>query len=413
MHLHFNAISEPGKPGSKWQRLFKTHWEEYRGWFISKGASFPDLKTSQAALKKYMPEMWPNYKRFCKLANADEIAARFLTGFQPPPYLSGCSQAVLTGNNIKLIRNYDHHPDLTEGTQLLSAWNGKKVIVTSDCLIGAIDGMNEDGLAISLTFGGRSVVGMGFGIPFILRYILEFCSNVKEAVEALKRIPSHMSYNVTVVDRTGAFKTVLVAPDRSPVVTDLAFTTNHQGTIEWPENAAFNKTLERSAFLENILSRKEIDANAVADSFLQPPLYNTRFSEGFGTLYTLIYQPVKGTVQMRWPNEDLAQSFEGFQEHSKLINLDQQKPVQTLISPWDQASMDIFARIEQKANDRTVNQINWQVTETLIDAMAKAKPSVDKEQLKSLRHRMMSRGKLSWEVISDFWSYIGKGAPGK
>ena len=175
MQLHFNAISEPGKPGSKWQKLYNTHWSAYKSWLKSKGTTnYPDLKTSQEALKKYMPEMWPTYQRLCKLAKGDKVAARFLTGFQPPAYISGCSQAVTTGKDIQLVRNYDFHPDLMEGTQLLTSWNGKKVIATSDCLIGVVDGMNEDGLAISLTFGGRKEVGVGFGIPFILRYVLEF-----------------------------------------------------------------------------------------------------------------------------------------------------------------------------------------------------------------------------------------------
>lgn len=323
MQLHFNSISEPTQPGRKWKKLFNTYWPAYEAWLNAKGASPPpDLKTSVAALEYYMPEMLPTYKRFCQLINADELAARFLTGFQPPAYISACSQAVLTEEKIQLVRNYDYHPDLIEGTLLMSAWNGKKVMANSDCLIGAVDGMNEDGLVISLTFGGRKVVGEGFGIPFILRYVLEFCSNVKEAVAALTRIPSHMSYNVTVIDKSGVFKTVQMAPDRAPVVTDATFTTNHQGMVDWPENAQFNKTLERSAFLENLLSQNP-DADKIGDNFLQPPLYNTRFAEGFGTLYTVVYRPAEGRVQMRWPNDNVLQTFADFREGYKLINYNQ------------------------------------------------------------------------------------------
>lgn len=90
--------------------------------------------------------------------DADPVAAKFLTGFQPPAYISACSQAVLVDKEIQLVRNYDYHPELMEGTILLSAWNGKKVMATVDCLVGVVDGINEDGLAISLTFGGRKEV---------------------------------------------------------------------------------------------------------------------------------------------------------------------------------------------------------------------------------------------------------------
>jgi predicted choloylglycine hydrolase len=324
MQLHFNTISEPDVPGVKWKQLFDSYWPAYHAWLHSKDPFYvSDLQTSQEALKKYMPKMWPIYKHFCKLTNGDPIVAQFLTGYQPPAYISACSQAVITKSAVQLVRNYDYHPDLFEGAVLLSSWNGKKVIATSDCLIGAIDGMNEDGLAVSLTFGGSKAVGRGFGIPFILRYVLEFCSNVEEAVETLISIPSHMSWNVTVVDSRGIFKTILLSPDRDPIITDASFTTNHQETIDWPENAKFCKTIERSNFLENLLLEKNIPAYKVSDAFLRPPLYNTLFEHGFGTLYTAVYNPIEGTVVYRWPHEEILVSFKNFKEEYKLVKFNQ------------------------------------------------------------------------------------------
>tara|TARA_R100000935_G_scaffold57686_1_gene92214 strand:+ start:86 stop:1342 length:1257 start_codon:yes stop_codon:yes gene_type:complete len=411
MQLHFNAISEPGKPGKKWQKLFNTHWSAYQAWYNSKGAAHvPDLETSQAALKKYMPKMWSTYQQLCKLVKADDVAARFLTGFQPPAYISACSQAVITGKEIQLVRNYDYHPDLMEGTQLLSAWNGKKVIATSDCLIGVVDGMNEDGLAISLTFGGRKEVGVGFGIPFILRYVLEFCSNVEEAVETLVKIPSHMSYNVTVVDKTGTYKTVRLSPDNVPVITDAAFTTNHQGTIDWPENAAFNKTLERSAFLEKMLSKKGINGKAISDAFLKKPLYNTLFKEGFGTLFTAVYRPAEGVVETRWPNISVRQTFNDFKEEYHLIQYTQTLELPLPLIKTEQDSPQTCSVKPKPAYQRTSN-VNWQetVTDTLVEAMAHSKPSADKKELDNLRGKLINRGQVSWELLADFWSKTGSG----
>ena len=409
MQLHFNAISEPGKPGSKWQKLYNTHWTAYKSWLKSKGTTnYPDLKTSQKALKKYMPEMWPTYQRLCKLVKGDKVAARFLTGFQPPAYISGCSQAVTTGKDIQLVRNYDFHPDLMEGTQLLTSWNGKKVIATSDCLIGVVDGMNEDGLAISLTFGGRKEVGVGFGIPFILRYVLEFCSNVDEAVAALIRIPSHMSYNVTVVDRTGKFKTVQLAPDKAPLVTNAAFTTNHQGTIDWPENAAFNKTQERSSFLKKMLSEKNLNSVRVADAFLKAPLYNTKFKEGFGTLFTSVYRPLEGKVELRWPETSVQQSFENFQEVYKLINYE---PAQVATEWWNQQEVEVAQTVEDPFEEQYAENVDWQetVTEIMVNAMAKAHPSTNERDLEKLREKIINNGEVSWQAVAGFWSKMGTG----
>lgn len=411
MQLHFTAVSEPGIPGKKWQKLFNTHWEAYKAWLISKSNAYePDLKTSQDALKKFMPEMWPTYKRLCKLAKADDVAARFLTGFQPPAYISACSNAVLSGEEIQLVRNYDYHPNLMEGTQLLSAWNGKKVIATSDCLIGAVDGMNEDGLAISLTFGGRKEVGIGFGIPFILRYVLEFCSTIEEAVAALIRIPSHMSYNVTVVDKTGAFKTVQLAPDKEPVVTDAAFTTNYQGTVDWPENAAFNKTVERSAFLEKLLSKKGLKASAIADAFLQKPLYNTKFKEGFGTLFTAVYQPAVGVVEMRWPNEKVTQTFKEFKEQYKCIQFEESVIGTNQSTPWASAPTETPELTPQKAGTTRSSKTSWQetITKTPVSTAEDYSNSNDLEKSQALHEQIVHRGEVSWEILADYWANVGK-----
>ena len=61
----------------------------------------------------------------------------------------------------------------------------------SDCLWGLLDGINDAGLAVSLTFGGRRDVGDGFAIPLVMRYLLETCDTVDEARAALERIPVH------------------------------------------------------------------------------------------------------------------------------------------------------------------------------------------------------------------------------
>ncbi len=67
----------------------------------------------------------------------------------------------------------------------------------SDCLWGLLDGMNDAGLAVSLTFGGRRVLGDGFGIPIVVRYLLETCDDVASARETLARLPYSLAHNLT------------------------------------------------------------------------------------------------------------------------------------------------------------------------------------------------------------------------
>ena len=102
-----------------------------------------------------------------------------------------------------LIRNYDYDPHLFESTMLRARWNDRWVMGTGDCLWGLLDGMNDRGLAVSLTFGGRSEVGQGFGIPVVIRYVLEVCDDVAAGIAVLRRLPHQLSYNITLGDRDG------------------------------------------------------------------------------------------------------------------------------------------------------------------------------------------------------------------
>ena len=95
----------------------------------------------------------------------------------------------------------------------------RPVIGMSDCCWGLLDGMNDAGLAVSLTFGGRKIVGDGFGIPIILRYICETCTTAKEACTVLEKIPVHTPYNVTVLDVCGSFNTVFLYPGKPATIT--------------------------------------------------------------------------------------------------------------------------------------------------------------------------------------------------
>ena len=260
-----------------------------------------------------MPEFYPTYLKLCKLAGPDPVAHRFLTGYRPPRYMSGCAQ-IVSENEAQLVRNYDFDPKLSEGTLLHSAWNGRQVIAMGDSIIGVVDGMNEDGLVVSLTFGGRKAVGDGFGIPFILRYVLEFCSTLEAAVEALLRIPSHMSYNIMLMNKLGEHRLVQVAPDSAPLITDLSASTNHQGKVDWPEHAAFTKTIERELYLHDMLAREGCTADQIAKAFLKAPLFNRKYSKGFGTIYTAVYRPKDGELQLMWPGITLHQTFAGFSE---------------------------------------------------------------------------------------------------
>ncbi|GAB5470331.1 MAG: C45 family autoproteolytic acyltransferase/hydolase [Rhodospirillales bacterium] len=321
MHLTFRAVEE-AQPGPKWAALFAAAWPAYRTWWLQDGAQArPTYLASRRALRTHMPEIAPLYEALCELAGGGDLAARFLSFYCPPAYLSGCSQAIHPGDRPLLVRNYDYSPTAFDALVLRSAWQGRDVIGSSDGLWGLVDGMNDAGLAVSLTFGGRRVVGEGFGVPLILRYILQTCETTAEAGAVLQRIPTHMSYNVTLVDRQRRYLTAYMGPDRETLLTHAAVATNHQERVEWVSHARFSATVERERFLLQRLTLHREPAERFIAAFLKPPLYSTAFAAGFGTLYTAVYRPRDLTLQLLWPQGHWDLPLEGFEEGARRIAL--------------------------------------------------------------------------------------------
>lgn len=320
MFLYLRSISED-KPGEKWQKLFDRTWPYYKKWFLQEGYSNrPGYLTSSMELEEAMPELYPIYEKLCELAGGGDTEARFLSQFSPPPFMSGCSQIAWTRDANFLIRNYDYSPRLFEGALLKTNWL-KPVIGISDCTWGLLDGMNADGLTISLTFGGRNISGKGFGIPLVMRYVLETCTSTEEAISVFQRVPVHMSYNVTILDKSKHFATVFLSPDRPVSVVNTCIGTNHQHSVEWEDYASMSATLPRMQFLESCLYNPEETKRTIKQKFHHSPLYNTQFEKSFGTLYTAVYNLEKMECQLRWPNKKRTYSFDKFEEEKLQINL--------------------------------------------------------------------------------------------
>ncbi len=313
MHIQFEMINE-AVPGDEWRRRFERVWPSYKRWFLGEGVDArTDLETSRVRLVRHMPELAETYERLCSLGGHDDVTSRFLSMVDPPRYMAGCSQMAWTGSEPALIRNYDFDPRLLEGVISRTQWV-RPVMGVSEGTWGLLDGMNADGLAICLAFGGRKSVGQGFGIPLIVRYLLETCTTVPQACERLRGLPVHMAYSLTMLDGASQHATVHLAPDAAPVVTDEATCTNHQMGAEWVEHAAESKSVERKASLDALLDDPYQDRPALIQHFLRRPLFNNDYHGTFGTIYTAAYDPLKGQVDIYWPSEHVTFGFDDFEE---------------------------------------------------------------------------------------------------
>jgi predicted choloylglycine hydrolase len=237
-----------------------------------------------------------------------------LTMWRMPAVAAGCSQAVVPGRTPLLVRNYDYDPRLFEGVVASTDYSGsRRVIGTSDLLWGLVDGMNEDGLAVSLTLGGRPGSWDGFGIPVVIRYLLETCPDVDSAIAALRRIPVAQAYNVSLVDTAGRHATVYVAPGEPAEVSDLRAATNHRLTVvEHPHVSGPLRSEERQHTLLTELSDVDEggDLSGFVEAFTKQPLRTGAYDRGFGTLYTAAYRPAEGTVTYLWPGRTWTRGFD-------------------------------------------------------------------------------------------------------
>ena len=300
---------EETTPGNGIREHLTGTWPAFRHWWRDGANTRPTAAEAGARLAEHMPELVPAWERLTAMIPGDPEAGAALALWNPPPFLTGCSQAAVLDGGPALIRNYDWDYRIFDGVVARTAYTGRRVLGMLDCLWGLLDGVNDSGLAISLTFGGRREVGEGFGIPLVIRYVLEVCGTVDEAVQVLCRVPVHMSYNVTVLDRSSRWATVYVAPDRPARVTSAAVTTNHQGSVEWAPYVAAIRSVDRAQRLEDLLAHGT-DVSGIIAACLRSPLYATRFHEGFGTLYTAEYRPVEGIARYHWPGRTWEHSLD-------------------------------------------------------------------------------------------------------
>jgi predicted choloylglycine hydrolase len=314
----FVAIAED-QPADAFQARFDESWDAYRAWYLQAGdAARPSYVECRAAIRTHMPELLATYERVVELGGGGDLTARMLSLWCPPSYLSGCTQAVLFRPAPVLVRNYDYDLHRIEGAIVRTAYTGGGVIGMSDCLWGMLDGVNDAGFGVSLAFGGRPVTGEGFGVPLVLRYLLQVCETVQDAREVLARLPYQLAHTLTMADRSGGVLTAYLAPDREVEFREVAAATTHQGAVEWTEHAAATRSLEREHCMTAMLDDPAVTEQQFLEAFLKPPLRSGTYSKGFGTLYTAVYDLEAGSATYAWPDSSWKFAFGDFHEGARV-----------------------------------------------------------------------------------------------
>ena len=312
---------------------FAEYWPEYRAWMAQ--AELGDAAECAAQLRSNMPELSGMFDRLVGLLSpvGDRFGAvegevtRFLSLYCPPRLVRACSQLVLDdGDGAVLIRSYDHHPDLFDGVLLKSEQSGTPTLAVTDCMWGALDGVNAHGCVVALAFGGRNALGPGFAAPLIVRYVLETCRDVTDARAALARAAVYMPYTFVVADASGGFVTAFLSPDREAVFVERRTSANHQGAVEWPAYCAHTESVDRLSALESLVGGTD-RLDAARGAFVRSPLWRHAYSKAAGTLYVAEYRSGSRSLVLRWPGREERFSLDGFEPREFSVDLSQEAGV--------------------------------------------------------------------------------------
>ena len=304
------VFAREDRPGAAWLARFRAGRAETERWYSGNGRrALPSPAECRAALLRHMPELVAHYDDACGLLGDDPLAHCLISHWRPPLQVHACTQAVWLGDGgPALVRNYDFPLAIVTDRFEATQWAGRRVIAKAQRPWGGcIDGMNQDGLVASLTFGGGTAEGEGFAVILMLRYVLETCAGVDAAVAALTRIPIAQSQNVTLLDRTGAYATLYLGPDRVPAVTRHRVCANHQEAA-----GIVGDSIARQRAAEAALDAPGMTLAGLGERFLAPPLLSRRAASP--TVYSAVYRPADLSVDYLWPAEVRRQRIGDFAE---------------------------------------------------------------------------------------------------
>jgi predicted choloylglycine hydrolase len=146
--------------------------------------------------------------------------------------IHGCTCFCYNDNNKMFFgRNSDMFPALkaTSESILYRPDKGYMFLGHSTSMVQMEDGMNEHGLAIGMNFLMTKYRKPGLNTGMIIRYILESCKTVQEAVDLIKTLPISSTQNFMMADKNGDMAVVECSPNKMVVrkLDDFLVSTNH------------------------------------------------------------------------------------------------------------------------------------------------------------------------------------------
>ena len=163
--LPFRCVDAGDRPGATLAAEFAHAWPAYRRWYLHEGeSSRKSYAECRHALATWMPELLTDFDTLVDAVGGEDLEARFLSHWCPPPLVSACSMAMCPSpSRCSSVITTIHHCSAIRSPCVL-AGREASIIGMSDCGWGFMDGVSDRGIAVAVAFGGRRNIADGFGI---------------------------------------------------------------------------------------------------------------------------------------------------------------------------------------------------------------------------------------------------------
>ena len=222
---HYNAGLKYGKILAKnnINPLDKIKISEERKHFASK---------CMPIYKDFFPEIIEEIKAMAEGLSIDyKDICSFLFSIYAFTFENKCSAfAFKTDKDIILAKNSDFLIDIEKYSDSVyyNLDNSYSFIGNTTAFIEMEDGINQKCLSIALTFVYPVKIDYGFNAGMLVRYILEKCSTLKEALCFLKEVPISSAQNIIIADYEGNIALIESNSEKIEIIeNDYVFTSNH------------------------------------------------------------------------------------------------------------------------------------------------------------------------------------------
>lgn len=257
---------------------------------------------SYKKLKEFYPEAVAEIEGFAEgIKDKPENLGAFLLSLGIFETTGQCSVfAFKNEDSVVVGRNYDMLFDFKKFTEssLIAPKDKYAYISQSDVFIGRSDGINEEGLFVAMSFVNGTENRPGISFHFIIKKILENCSNADQAVKLIREAEVSSANNFLLADKTGTLLVVESAPQRCMVrlpekEENFIYITNQfvipemqsfdKGGVEW------SKSAERYNGLKAQLAKlKRIDLAKAKEIVSDKCVCLDLRKEKFGTIWSVV-----------------------------------------------------------------------------------------------------------------------------